>query len=269
MKNLDLSSKVVVVTGAMGQMGQYLVRDLLQQGARVVGLDVTDKPHKDFFKGLEVYENPKLARFFKADVTDQDSLKEINQQVEKEMGPIFGLINNAAIDFPPSSKTPPLFEDTELELLKKVLDVNILGSIVPCMVFGKAMKAHNAGSIINIASVYGMRSPDQHIYEYKRKEGDEWYKPSSYSISKSALYNLTRYLAVYWGKSQVRVNTISPAGIFNHQDQEFLDAYLPKIPLGRMAEPDDIVNTACFLLSDLSQYMTGQNLVVDGGYTAK
>ena len=125
-----------------------------------------------------------------------------------------------------------------------------------------------AARSINIGSIYGVVSPDQALYQYRRDDGEVFFKPVAYSVSKSALYNLTRYLAVYWGAQNVRVNTLTFAGVFNRQDPRFLERYLPKVPLGRMAEADDYTGPIVFLLSDAARYMTGANLVVDGGFTA-
>jgi len=124
------------------------------------------------------------------------------------------------------------------------------------------------GSIINIASIYGMVSPDQSLYEYRRSNDEVFYKPVAYSASKSGILNLTRYLAVYWAKQNVRVNSLSIAGVFNNQDKEFLDAYCARIPVGRMANPDDYIGAVMFLAGHGSKCMTGHNMVVDGGWTA-
>jgi NAD(P)-dependent dehydrogenase (short-subunit alcohol dehydrogenase family) len=130
------------------------------------------------------------------------------------------------------------------------------------------MAKNKKGSIINISSIYGIVSPDQSLYEYKRKEGVEFYKPVSYSVSKSALINLTKYLAVYWAKNNVRVNTLIIAGVFNNQDKEFLNLYNNRIPIGRMANYDEYNGALVFLASNASKYMTGSELKIDGGWTA-
>lgn len=130
------------------------------------------------------------------------------------------------------------------------------------------MARGNGGSIINVSSIYGMVSPDQGIYEFRRQRGEVFYKPVAYSASKSGLYNLTRYLGAYWAKKNVRVNTLTLAGVFNNQDPEFLKGYCGRIPIGRMANPDEYNGAVLFLASNASRYMTGSNLVVDGGWTA-
>ena len=130
------------------------------------------------------------------------------------------------------------------------------------------MVNQNYGVIINISSIYGLVSPRQDIYNFRRKNGKTYFKPSAYSVSKSSIYNLTRYLATYWAKSNIRVNTLTFAGIFNNQPKEFLKEYSKNIPIGRMLNPDETTGPMLFLASDASSYVTGENIVVDGGWTA-
>jgi NAD(P)-dependent dehydrogenase (short-subunit alcohol dehydrogenase family) len=130
------------------------------------------------------------------------------------------------------------------------------------------MAKANKGSIINIASIYGLVSPDQNLYEYRRLRGEEFYKPAAYSASKSAILNFSRYLAVYWAKKNVRVNSLTIAGVYNNQDDEFLQSYCNRIPVGRMANVNEYNGSIIFLSSDASLYMTGHNLVIDGGWTS-
>jgi NAD(P)-dependent dehydrogenase (short-subunit alcohol dehydrogenase family) len=146
--------------------------------------------------------------------------------------------------------------------------VNVKGIVLCCQVIGGQMAIEGRGSIINICSIYGIVSPDQRIYEYRRKTGLPFYKPVAYSVSKSALLNLSRYLATYWAEKNIRVNTLTFAGVFNNQDKEFLKGYCTHVPLGRMAREDEYNGAVQFLLSDASSYMTGSNLVIDGGWTA-
>ena len=265
----DLSGEVAVITGGLGNLGQRFALALASHGAKVCLIDIGEI---DTLR-LNLIENELKNGsifYYKADVTNKSELTDAARKIELEIGKISILINNAAIDAPPgaaSNENVP-FEDYSTDSLSKMIDVNIVGTFLCCQVFGKIMADHKKGSIINISSIYGLLSPNQNIYEYKRKNGEEWYKPVGYSITKSAILNLTRYLATYWAQSGVRVNTLSPSGIYNNQDSEFLKAYCSLIPIGRMAQADELNGAIVFLSSNASSYMTGSNLVVDGGWTA-
>jgi NAD(P)-dependent dehydrogenase (short-subunit alcohol dehydrogenase family) len=208
--------------------------------------------------------------FFESNITNKRELENLFIKIESRVGVPTVLINNAAIDSPPSASTDDNgpFENYPEASWDKVLDVNLKGVFLCCQIFGAAMAKANRGSIINIASIYGLVSPDQNLYEYRRKRGEEFYKPIAYSASKSGIINLTRYLAVYWAKKNVRVNSLTIAGVFNDQELEFLKAYCNRMPIGRMANVDEYNGSILFLASSASKYMTGHNLVVDGGWTA-
>jgi NAD(P)-dependent dehydrogenase (short-subunit alcohol dehydrogenase family) len=266
----NLKDRTVVVTGGMGQLGQQFSLSLVQAGARVACVDVVKEPRKGDQKFLELLSEKKQLKAFTTDITKPEEIKKTFQEIKSSMGVPWGLVNNAALDSPPNASLEENgpFESYPEASLRKIMDVNVLGTTFACQVFGEAMAQNDGGSIINIASIYGLVSPNQDIYEFKREGGKPWFKPVAYSISKSAVFNLTRYLATYWAKQNVRVNTITPAGIFNNQDQKFLDEYLKRMPMGRMAKPDELNGAVVFLMSDASSYMTGSNLVIDGGWTA-
>ena len=250
----------MAVTGGNGQIGRAVIARLVAAGARVAVLDrVFDQIGDD--------ENVFCVA---TDVTVAASLQSALALIEARWETPGGLVNAAAIDAPPNA--PPeengTFETYPESSFDKIMNVNVKGVFLCCQVFGAAMARRGRGSIVNVASIYGMVSPDQSLYAYRRKRGEEFYKPVAYSVSKSAILNLTRYLATYWAGKGVRVNTVSFAGVAAEQDAEFLERYCPKVPLGRMANVEECAPPIQFLLADASSYVTGSNLVVDGGFTA-
>jgi len=254
----DLRDRVVIVTGGAGQLGRSFTDALVDAGAKVAVID--QAPVEKAANVLPVA----------CDITDRAALERALAQIEKEWGAPFGLVNAAAIDSPPDA--PPEengpFETYPEASFDRIMDVNVKGTFLCCQVFGSAMARTGRGSIVNIASIYGMVSPDQSLYQYRRDRGEVFFKPVAYSTSKSALYNLTRYLAAYWGAKSVRVNTLTLGGVYNDQDPAFLQRYQAKVPLGRMADATEYNGVVQFLLSDAASYVTGSNLVVDGGFTA-
>ncbi len=265
-KLFDVSSDIVLITGVVGQLGSEYAKTFLERGSKVVGLDIQSSAENDALAS----SYPEHYMFCTVDVTNKVSLQHSLEKVQMAFGTPTVLINNAAIDSPPSSSVEENgpFENYPEESWEKVMDVNLKGVYLCCQVFGAAMSKAGMGSIINIASVYGLVSPDQNIYEYRRSRGEIFYKPVAYAVSKSGILNLTRYLAIYWAKMNVRVNSLTIAGVFNNQEQDFIDSYCGRIPVGRMANIDDYNGSIIFLASQASLYMTGTNLVIDGGWTA-
>jgi NAD(P)-dependent dehydrogenase (short-subunit alcohol dehydrogenase family) len=246
----DLSGRVAVVTGGLGQLGSVYVDGLTKRGMKVAVFDVAaDDP---------------------VDVTSRASIEAATERVIAELGVPHVLVNNAALDSPPNAPPEEVgpFETYPESSFDRVMDVNVKGTLLCCQVVGTAMAGEGRGSIVNVSSIYGMLSPQQDVYEFRRREGESFTKPVAYSVSKSAILNLTRYLATYWAKDGVRVNTLTLAGVFDDQPQEFLDAYTARVPLGRMAEAREALGAVVFLASDASSYMTGANLIVDGGWSA-
>lgn len=265
----DIQRRVIIVTGGLGQLGRQFTLALLAQGARVAVFDTLIEEERLAQRFGGERHNPNL-RFYQVDVTQRDSIAVALQAVTAAWGTPHGLINNAALDSPPnaSAEENGPFETYPEESWDRIMAVNVKGVMLCCQIIGGALASAGRGSIINIASIYGLVSPNQTVYEYRRAQGQQFYKPVAYSVSKSALYNLTRYLATYWAGQGVRVNTLTFAGVFNNQSEEFLQAYLPHVPLGRMARDDDYNGAVIFLLSEASAYMTGSNMVIDGGWTA-
>lgn len=265
-KIFNLKDKVAVVTGGNGQLGTEYVKSLAENGAKVAVFDMGDGLNDELKNISKKYE----VEFFKVDITKKEQVEEALKKIEKKMGVPSVLINNAALDAPPGSNPEEnkSFEDYSLKTWQAVLDVNLTGVFICCQVIGGRMAKSGGGSIVNISSTYGLVSPNQNIYKYREKLGKPFIKPISYSATKSALLNMTRYLATYWAEKNVRVNTLCPAGVFNNQDEEFVKNYTNLVPMKRMAKKNEYNGAILFLSSDASSYMTGSNLIVDGGWTA-
>lgn len=262
----DITGRVVAITGGLGQLGRQYAAELLARGARVALLDLPAAPGAV----LEALGGGPDLLYHSLDVTRRDAVQAALDAVAARWGVPHAVINNAALDSPPGApagENGP-FETYPEQSWTKVMDVNAKGVFLVCQVFGGAMAEAGRGSIVNVCSTYGLVSPDQSLYEYRRRRGETFFKPVAYAASKSALLNLTRYVATYYAPRGVRANLISPGGVFNGQDEEFLAGYHARVPLGRMAREDEYNGAIVFLVSDASSYMTGANLVVDGGWTA-
>jgi NAD(P)-dependent dehydrogenase (short-subunit alcohol dehydrogenase family) len=262
----SLKGKIAIVTGACGLLGKQHCIALMEAGANVVVADVDKEAAISFAdslgkKHIGVY----------LDVTSPRSLVDARDTVLEEYDQIDILVNNAAIndmfENPALAAEQSMFENYPLEMWQKSLDVNVTGVFLCSQILGTPMAKQGHGSIINIASTYGIVGPDQSIYR-DEKGNQTFYKSASYPATKGAVVNFTRFLASYWGNRGVRVNTLSPGGVENNQKEWFKQNYNSKTPLGRMAEPTDYKGALIFLASDASAYMTGANLVVDGGWTA-
>jgi NAD(P)-dependent dehydrogenase (short-subunit alcohol dehydrogenase family) len=265
----DLTGRAAVVTGGYGQLGSTLVDALWRRGMRVALVDVAVTASRGGADLTDALASDDV-RAFAADVTDRAAVETVCVDVERAWGVPHLLVNAAAVDSPPDAPPDEVgpFETYPASSLDRVLDANVTGTVVPCQVFGAAMARAGRGSIVNVASIYGMLSPDQSLYDFRRQAGEEFVKPVAYSLSKSAVLNLTRYLATYWAKSGVRVNTLTPHGIENGQPDAFVEAFATRSPLGRLMDVGEAVGAVVFLASDASSYMTGANVVVDGGWSA-
>lgn len=254
----------IIITGSNGNIGKHLCAQFLKNEAFVFGLDLQEQSltkHNNF-------------NYFQCDITDKKKLIEIKEKILKKKKKIFVLINNAALDAPPKTNqkinklNSGMLENYCEDEFDLFLKTNTKGTFLVSQIFGTIMaKQNKGGSIINISSIYGLVSPDQSIYEYTSTKGNRFYKPIGYSVSKGAIYNMTRFMAEYWAKSNVRVNTLTLSGIENNQDEEFIKNYTQRIPIGRMASLKDITGAIFFLSSNASKYITGSNLIVDGGWT--
>ncbi len=256
--NIRLDGKTIAMTGAAGILGQGAVAAFLQAGARVCALD----------RSMEDLEKlgPDSDRLLKiaTDVSDKASVRAAADRLHTEWGVADVLFNNAATK---SENFFAPFEEFPLEDWNQVMAVNLTGAMLCAQAFGAPMAQRGRGAVINTLSIYGIVAPDQRIYEGSEYLGRPINTPAIYSASKAGLWGLTQYLASYWGGRGVRVNAITPGGVFSGQNDTFVRNYSQRVPLGRMATREDVVNGMLFLASDASSYLNGHNLVVDGGWT--
>jgi NAD(P)-dependent dehydrogenase (short-subunit alcohol dehydrogenase family) len=246
---LLLDGRVAIVTGAAGKLGSAFCNALADAGARVAGIDLHGGTHA-------------------ADVTDRQSLEAARGAIERDLGPAAILVNAAGIDQPPDAAAATyLPEDVPLDEFRRTLDVNLAGTFLSIQVFGSRMRDGGGGSIVNIGSLYGSIAAEPAFYDHLDVQ-PAFLKPAAYGASKAGVLNLTRYFARLWGPHGVRVNALSPGGVRGDQDPEFTVKYCARVPLGRMADAGDLTGPLLFLTSDASRYVTGQELRVDGGFTA-
>jgi len=257
----DLSGRVAVVTGVCGRLGPVWTDALLGAGATVVGLDLAAGPDARLTDVLDVHGDKHFS-FHTASVTDKAALARVLAECP---GRPEVLVNSAGIDSPPSANRGWLFGDIPAEVSAAVLDVNALGTLTSCQVFGSDMAARGGGSIVNIGSLYAGLAPDPRLYEHIPAD-PPFLKPPAYGMSKAGVTALTRYLAALWGTAGVRVNTLSPGGVLGDQDPEFVAKFTARVPLRRMALAADLRGPLLFLASAQSEYVTGTELLVDGGY---
>ncbi|AQP48082.1 short-chain dehydrogenase [Tessaracoccus aquimaris] len=264
----DVAGRRVLVTGGLGQIGTEFVRAFQERGATVfvASRSVTQQALEERFGDTTNLVPMQL------DITAPEDVRARLSEVARDGGPITIVVNNAGLDTQPSA--PPEvsgpFEDFPVEIFREVIEVNLTGTFIVTQAAGAVMRDHGVGgSIINVGSIYGMLSPIQDIYAYRAEQGQPFTKPVAYSAAKSGIYNLTRYAATYWGRHGIRVNTLTPSGVRRDtQDATFQANYTARMPIGRMAEADEFNGAVIFLASDASRYVTGSNLVVDGGWTA-
>lgn len=267
--SFDLSDRVVLITGGAGLLGEAYAWALGEAGAHpiIADLDVD----RSASLALDITEGTdRRSLGLRVDVTEPASVERMVRLTLEDFGHLDGLVNNAAIDpkFDADSagQHTNRFEDFPLEAWQQALDVNLTGMFLCAQAVAPVMREQGHGVIINVASTYGLVGPDQRLYQ--REGQPPSYKPVTYSVSKAGVIGLTNYLATYFAGSGIRVNTLTPGGVFAGHDEEFVDRYSDRTVLGRMAEREEIASALLYLLSDASSYMTGSNLVVDGGWTA-
>jgi len=268
LSKFDLSNKWVVVTGAAGLLGKQHSTALLEVNANLVLFD------KDKDRVIQLAQDLNQLGFsgkilnYEIDITNESKVLAVNKDLSEKKISINVLINNAAInpkyEVLAAGKNGSRVEDFDLLDWDRQLDVGLKGAFICSKVFGSNMAKQGNGVILNIASDLSIIAPDQRIYNSESNDLKN-VKPITYSVIKSGLIGMTKYLATYWNESNVRVNAISPGGVYENQDSEFVNRLTKLIPLGRMASPNEYKSAIQFLCSDASSYMTGQNLIIDGG----
>jgi NAD(P)-dependent dehydrogenase (short-subunit alcohol dehydrogenase family) len=263
LESFNVKDKVIIITGATGMLGSVCAREFSLERAKVVLVDLDQELCENRAEELADRYGAK-ALGIQCDVTNKKNIEEMVEEVVSKYHQINVLMNNAAIQtdnfFAP-------FEEYSIDDWQKVMSVNVTGMFLCSQRVAEEMKRTGSGSIINIASIYGVVAPDHRIYEGALYKGRHINTPLVYSTSKGAVISLTRYLAVYLARYNIRVNSVTPGGIYSGQDDTFFKKYSARCPLGRMAEPEEIFHSVQFLASDASSYITGHNLIVDGGWT--
>jgi NAD(P)-dependent dehydrogenase (short-subunit alcohol dehydrogenase family) len=269
LKKYDLTGRVAVITGGAGLLGKGYCRTLAAAGAHIVIADIEGEAATSLAQEI-TREGGVEALGFPADVANPDSVKEMIAQTLDRFGRVDILVNNAALD--PKFDAEHVgqhtncFEDFPFDAWQEALAVNVTGMFLCAQAVSRPMMEAKRGVIVNVSSTYGLVGPDQRLYQ---REGEPaHYKPVTYSVAKAAVLGLTRYLATYFANTGIRVNTLTPGGVFAGHDEEFVRRYSARTVLGRMAEPGEMSSALLFLVSDASSYMSGANLVVDGGWTA-
>ncbi len=265
----DLSDQVVIVTGGAGLLGKSYAKMLATAGAHVVVADINGEGAERLAKTVTEASGV-ISLGIETDVSQPESVTAMVDTVLKRFGRIDVLVNNAALDpkFDPEHAVEHTnrFEEFPLSAWREALAVNVTGMFLCAQAVTPTMVEAGRGVIVNISSTYGVVGPDQRLYQ--REGQSPRYKPVTYTVSKAAALGLTRYLATYFTGTGIRVNALTPGGVYDGHDDEFVRRYSAKTVMGRMAEADEMASALLFLVSDASSYMTGANLVVDGGWTA-
>ena len=261
----DLNGKVAVVTGGAGILGQNFCMGLSESGANVAVVDINLDKASETAKIISNLHKGNI-HGFACDVSDPSSVKEMVEEVISKFGEINILHNNAACKSDNLDAFFAPFEEYTLDQWREIMSVNIDGMFLVAQAVGNQMiKQGKGGSIIQTSSIYGVMAPDQSIYEGSFYLDRKINTPAVYTTSKAAVIGLTKHLASYWADYDIRVNTLTPAGVESGQNDEFIKRYSARVPMKRMAGESEIVGALLYLASNASSYVTGQNIIVDGG----
>jgi len=266
-KLFDLSGHVAVVTGGVGLLGKHFCAGLADHGAQVAVVDLDAAKCASFAGELTMTYGISCIGVG-CDITSPEQVKVMADKVEHGLGPITVLHNNAATKGRDLERFFDSVKEFDIAVWREVMAVNLDGAFLVAREIGERMAERGRGSIIQTSSIYGIAGPDQRIYEGSEYFGRPINTPPIYSASKAGIVGLTRYLAAYWGRRGVRVNTLTPGGVSSGQNESFDRNYSARVPMGRMAVPDEMVGALLFLASDASSYVNGQDIVIDGGLTA-
>jgi NAD(P)-dependent dehydrogenase (short-subunit alcohol dehydrogenase family) len=262
-----LDNQVAVVTGACGKLGPIWVDALVGAGATVAALDLADAVPSTPFDEVAGRAGPAVRRVA-CDITDRRSIEAARDEVVRELGTPSILVNNAGIDQPPDSPGQRhALHHLPAADFRRMVEVNLIGTFQVTQVFGDLMAQRGGGSIVNIGSLYASVSPDPHFYDHLAG-ALPFIKSPAYGASKAGVVNLSKFFATHWAGAKIRVNTLSPGGVLAAQDPEFKAKYGARVPMARMAVPDDLKGPLVFLAAPASAYVTGHELRVDGGFTA-
>ena len=262
-----LDDRIAVVTGACGRLGPVWAEALLGAGARVAALELAGAPESAAYNAVADHAGDRLRRF-DCDVTSRASIQQAVDALTRQVGEPAILVNNAGVDQPPDvGGNRSRIDEWPADQFRRMVEVNLLGTFQVTQLIGGRMAVRGSGSIVNVGSLYASVSPDQRFYDHL--PGDlPFLKSPAYGASKAAVVNLTMYFATLWGSQGVRVNTLSPGGVLADQGEQFKAKYCARVPLGRLAQADDLKGPLVFLASQASSYVTGHELRVDGGFTA-
>lgn len=244
---INLNDKVIILTGGSGLLGSEIIYQIKKLGAIVINLEIN------------INTNAELTEI-ECDITNPESINNSISLIFQKYGKIDGLVNNA---YPRTNDWGNKFEDIKIDSWKSNIDMQLNSIFYLCQIILEKMKIQKFGSIVNMASIYGLVGPDFSVYE-----NTEMTMPAAYSAIKGGVINFTRYLSSYYGEYNIRINCISPGGIYNNQPDVFVKNYEKKVPMKRMGKASDIAPAVCFMLSDESSYITGQNIIIDGGWTS-